>query len=202
MRKDRTRNDTRIRIAHLAARLMVEDGIEDHGQAKRKAARQAGFPDVRQLPTNDEVDDARREYQALYYRDEQRSRLRELREKALAVMREFSQFNPYLTGSVLTGSAGKYADIDIQLFTDSAKMVELYLLDRRIAYRSAQRRMYGGEDALTIPVFELTRDDIPIRIEVLSSADLRRPLRAHPGGRIIERAKAQAVEALLAEQQS
>lgn len=198
MRKDRARNDTRSRIAHLAARLMVEDGIEDHGQAKRKAARQVGVPDMRQLPTNDEVDEARREYQALYRHDEQRTRLRKLREKALAVMRELRQFNPHLTGSVLSGSAGKYADIDIQLFTDSVKTVELYLLDRRIPYRSAQRRMYCGDDALMIPVFELASDEIPIRIEVFSSADLRRPLRTHPGGRIVERAKAQIIEALLA----
>ena len=45
MGKDRGRNDERSRIAHLAARLMAEDGIEDYAIAKRKAARQAGIPD-------------------------------------------------------------------------------------------------------------------------------------------------------------
>jgi hypothetical protein len=40
MAKERTRNDMRSRIAHIAARLMAEDGIEDHALAKRKAARQ------------------------------------------------------------------------------------------------------------------------------------------------------------------
>jgi hypothetical protein len=52
------RNDERSRIAHLAARLMAEDGIEDYATAKRKAARQAGVADLRQLPTNEEVDEA------------------------------------------------------------------------------------------------------------------------------------------------
>ena len=52
MPKDRGRNDERSRIAHLAARLMVEDGIEDYAAAKRKAARQAGVSDTRQLPAN------------------------------------------------------------------------------------------------------------------------------------------------------
>ena len=42
MSRDPGRNLTRERIAHLAARLMAEDGIEDYAQAKRKAARQAG----------------------------------------------------------------------------------------------------------------------------------------------------------------
>ena len=36
------------------------------------------------------------------------------------------KFNPYLTGSVLDGTAGRYAEIDIQLFTDSAKDVEIF----------------------------------------------------------------------------
>ena len=89
--------------------------------AKRKAARQAGVPDTRQLPTNDEIDAALRVHQALYGGDEHRERLRELRERALGVMRELERFNPYLTGSVLTGNAGKYADINLQLYTDNAK---------------------------------------------------------------------------------
>ena len=42
MGRESGRNDTRSRIAHLAARLMAEDGIEDYALAKRKAARQAG----------------------------------------------------------------------------------------------------------------------------------------------------------------
>ena len=56
--KGRPRNDVRSRIAHIAARLMAEDGIEDHALAKRKAARQAGLSDSRQLPDNDEINEA------------------------------------------------------------------------------------------------------------------------------------------------
>src|SRR5512147_2769257 len=125
MPRDTGRNDRRSRIAHLAARLMAEDGIEDYATAKRKAARQAGMPDTRELPTNDEIDDALRIYQAIYHKDEHRDRLRALRGKALRAMRALARFNPYLTGSVLSGNAGKYADIHLQLFTDDEKAVEL-----------------------------------------------------------------------------
>ena len=85
--KDRTRNDVRARIAYMAARLMAEDGIEDHGLAKRKAARQAGAPDSRHLPTNEEVDEALRAYQGLYLGDQHADNLRRLRERALDAMR-------------------------------------------------------------------------------------------------------------------
>src|SRR5919106_3274872 len=103
MPKDRGRNDERDRIAHLAARLMAEDGIEDYAAAKRKAARQAGVPDTRQLPTNEEIDAALRTHQTLYGGEEHVERLRELRSRALGVMGELARFNPYLTGSVLSG---------------------------------------------------------------------------------------------------
>lgn len=199
MAKERTRNDTRSRIAHLAARLMAEDGIEDRALAKRKAARQAGVTASRQLPTNEEVDAALRIYQQLYHNHEHRLRLKQLRERALAAMRELEQFNPYLTGSVLSGSAGKYADINLQLFTDNAKGVEHYLIDRGIPYKTAQSRIYCGESLCTMPVYTLYDKGIDIQITVLSTRDLRLPLRTSPGGKTMERAKTQAVEALLAQ---
>lgn len=199
MPKGRARNYTRNRIAYLAARLMAEDGIEDYGLAKRKAMRQAGVPETQQLPTNEEIDAALRTYQQLYHNEEYRSRLKQLREKALHAMRELAQFNPHLTGSVLTGSAGKYADIDLQLFTDNAKALELYLIDRRIPYRTAQCRIYAGDELRTVPVYTVNDGNIDIQLTVLSTHDLRAPLRTNPEGKAIERAKTQAVAALLAQ---
>jgi len=199
MAKDTGRNDRRSRIAYLAARLMAEDGIEDFATAKRKAARQAGTPDTRELPTNEEVDAALKTYQSIYHREEHRGRLRELRERAVRAMRELAQFNPYLTGSVLNGNAGKYADINLQLFTDNEKAVELYLIDRGIAYKAAQNRLYAGEEMRTVPVYEVTDDGTVIELTVLTPHDLRGPLRTTPEGKNIERAKLPAVEQLLAD---
>jgi hypothetical protein len=199
MAKDTGRNDRRSRIAYLAARLMAEDGIEDFATAKRKAARQAGTPDTRELPTNEEVDAALKTYQSIYHREEHRSRLRELRERAGRERRELAQFNPYLTGSVLNGNAGKYADINLQLFTDNEKAVELYLIDRGIAYKAAQNRLYAGEEMRTVPVYEVTDDGTVIELTVLTPHDLRGPLRTTPEGKNIERAKLPMVEQLLAD---
>jgi hypothetical protein len=189
----------RSRIAHLAARLMAEDGIEDYAHAKRKAARQAGMADARQLPSNDEIDAAIRVYQALYLPHEHSERLRELRRRALAAMREFAQFNPYLTGSVLTGNAGRYAGVNLQLFTDNAKAVEHFLLERRIPYRPSQCRLYFGDEPCTVPVFNVSDGTVDIQLTVLPGHALRVPLRNTPAGKSIERAKPGAVEALLAQ---
>jgi hypothetical protein len=198
MGKDRTRNDERSRIAHLAARIMVDDGVEDFATAKRKAARQAGVPDTRQLPTNEEVEAALRVQQSLYAGDAYRASLRELREHAVGVMRELERFNPYLTGSVLSGNAGKFADIDLQLYTDSAKAVEIFLIDRDVPYVAGQTRLVCGEELRTVPTFTIDDDGIEIALVVLALDDLRNPVRTTPEGKPIERARLPQVEALLA----
>lgn len=191
------RNDTRSRIAHLAARLMAEDGIEDYALAKRKAARQAGLPDSRELPTNEEIAAALKLYHEIYHEAEHLDRLRTLREKAVQAMRELEQFHPYLTGSVLSGNAGKYADINLQLFTDNGKAVELYFIDRDIPYKASQTRIYTSDEPRIVPVYRVNDDGIDIEITVLSTRDLRMPVKASPEGKTIERAKLAAVEDLL-----
>lgn len=198
MAKETGRNHTRGRIAHLAARLMAEDGIEDYALAKRKASRQAGVPDMRALPTNDEIDAALKLYQQIYHQEEHRDRLRALREKAVRAMRELARFNPYLTGSVLNGNAGKYADVNLQLFTDNVKAVELYFIDRQIPYKAAQSRLYSGDELRTVQVFTVSDDGTEIEITVLAPRDLRVPLKTRLEGKAIERAKLNAVEQLLA----
>jgi hypothetical protein len=185
-------------IAHLAARLMAVDGIDDYALAKRKAARQAGAPETRNLPTNEEVEAALRAYQQLYQADEQRERLRHLRSRALEMMKLLAQFNPFVSGAVLSGSAGKYSDINIHLFTDSIKEVELFLLNRGIAYRTRDRRLYIGETQRSVPTFDVSGGDASFEITVFAPTDLRVNLRSTAEGRPFERARIEWLESVLA----
>lgn len=197
MAHDSARNLTRERIAHLAARLMAQDGIEDYALAKRKAARQAGIAETRQLPNNDEIDAALRQYRSLYQRDHP-AQLRELRQLALQVMGELAEFNPHLTGSVLKGNAGKYASVHLQLFTDNEKSVEHYLLNRGIEFSCDGSRLYAGDRPISAPVLVFERDTVEISLTLLSPRDQRTQLKASPEGKPIERAARAAVEALIA----
>ena len=197
MARDSARNLTRERIAHLAARLMAQDGIEDYGLAKRKAARQAGIADARQLPNNDEIDAALSLYRTLYQRDHP-AQLRELRQLALTVMDELAEFSPHLTGSVLKGNAGKYATIHLQLFTDNDKSVEHYLLNRGIEFSSDESRLYAGGRPISAPVLIFERDTVDIHATLLSSRDRRTQLKASPTGKPIERATRAALQTLIA----
>jgi len=191
--------EMRSRIAQLAARLMAVDGIDDFALAKRKAARQIGAPDTRHLPNNEEVEQALLAYQQLYQADEQQARLLHLRRSAREMMKLLAPFNPYLSGSVLSGSAGKYSDINILLFTDNVKDVEMFLINRQIAYRSGEARVYIGGEAAGVPRFSVDTGEADFEISVFSERDLRMQLRASAEGRPFERARIDWLDAVLAD---
>ena len=180
-------------IAHAAARLMAEDGFTDYTQAKRKAAQGLGLPDNTTLPDNAEIEAELRVYQRLFQDEEQRRRIDHLRQAARATMVTVQRFNPYLTGSVLDGTAGRHAEIDIQLFTDSAKDVEIFLLNQRIDYEHSEPRSDRAEAVLTIH-----NDDATINLIVYPHNDERITFRSRDG-RVRQRMRLEALEHLIAE---
>ena len=169
MSKARSRKDTNIRshIAYLAARLMAEDGVADYGAAKQKAARQAGLLDSKLLPDNQEIEAALREYQSLYQADDQPAQLRRMREVAVRVMREFRGFNPALVGSVLSGTANKFSDVNLHLYADDAKALTLFLLNHRYKYEEGARRVRRGDGHVDVPQFLLEVEGVPVTLTVL-----------------------------------
>jgi len=188
----------RARIAVVAARIMAENGIEDFAMAKRKAARQLGAGDTQSLPNNDEIESELRVYQSLYQGEEQRERLRYLRSEALAAMEQLADFKPYLTGPVLKGTAGRYADIDLQVFADSDKELEIFLLNRNIPYQSSESRYYSGNQARVVSVLSLDWRGTPVRVAVYWPGDERCGVKTSPLGRPLERAGLDAVRTLVA----
>lgn len=181
----------RAHIASTAARLMAQDGITDIGLAKRKAARQLGQADSALLPDNAEVEAELRLYQALYQGDAQPARLRYLREEAAHAMQRFAYFNPYLTGSVLDGTAGAHSAIDLLLFADSAKDVEIFLLNEGIDFDHVEPRNDKAE-----AVLRLTVPDADIHLIVFPHPLERHHFR-HRDGRPRERLRLDGLKQLL-----
>lgn len=196
-RKINRQSGMRARIAAAAARLMAEDGIDDFALAKRKAARQLGAADTQALPRNDEIEAELRAYRALYQAEEHPERIAELRRVALDAMRALEQFSPYLTGAVLNGNAGRYAEIDLQLFPESAKELEIFFLDRNIPYTTHEARRYSGDRAHAVSVFSLSWQGTPLNLSVFDPRDERVALKTSVAGRVMERAGIAELGALL-----
>ncbi len=187
----------RARIAAAAARIMAQDGVEDLASAKRKAARQLGAGETQSMPTNQEVEEELLAYLSLYQGDEQRELLQALRYAALDAMRGLEEFRPYLSGPVLKGTANRYSDIDLQLFTDDRKGLELFFLNRGMPYELSEHRHYCGDEPRDVQVMRVEWDGVPFTLSVYASKDERSTLKATPGGRQIERAGINAVSALV-----
>lgn len=179
-------------IAGAAARLMAEEGISDYGAAKRKAARSLGASEGEALPTNEEIETELRAWQSLYQEDEQRERVHDLRTIALEVMEMLAEFHPYLTGGALDGTAGRYSAVEIDLYADSSKDVEIALLSRGISYDTMDNRRIGVDAQL-----RLDWNDFPVLISIYPPvAERQQPKSAH-NGRGRHRVRAEAVLELL-----
>ena len=185
-------NNGTAHIAAVAARLMAEDGLDDVELAKRKAAHQLNLPEWIGLPTTQAVYDALRTHQAIFHDTEQRERILRLREEALYWMDVLADFHPYLTGSVLEGTAGRFSMIDILLYPDSDKDVELFLLNRDIAYEFIQPR-----NDRTSAVLQVSRNDWVTNLVIYPNHDERVVFKKHDGT-IRERARAEQVRSRMA----
>jgi len=190
-------SNLRREIAALAARMIAEDGISDYGFAKRKAARQLGAVNADELPNNAEIEAEVRTYLSVFQDEEHLERQMVMRLAAVEIMRELQPFRPYLTGAVLDGTAGRYSEIEIDLFPESAKEVEIFFLNNSVAYEHREPRRNQPDAPEAILVFDW--DDIPVKLRIYSP-DIERLTRRGPHGtRQTERARLAAVEALIKE---
>lgn len=189
--RQRAGSSSRADIASAAARLMAEDGITDYHLAKRKAARQLGLPEHTPFPDNAEVEAELRAYRSLYQGEEHEALIAALRSTALELLDFLAPFNPYLTGSVLEGTAGEHSHIDILLFADSAKEVEIFLLNRGIDVAHADPRNDRVEAVLVMET-----DTADANLVIMAPSQERVALK-YRDGRPRERVRADALRTLL-----
>lgn len=162
----RTR-ERRHRLAHEAARLMAESGIRDYHQAKLKAAERLGIFDDASLPRNREIEDALREYQRLFQRENVPA-LHRRREAALRAMEFFHAFQPRLVGPVLDGTADTRSPVSLHLFSDDPDAAPRFLEQHHIPAESRSRRLrLDRERVAEVPVWVFSAEDLSFDLTVL-----------------------------------
>jgi hypothetical protein len=191
----------RARIAAAAARMIAQDGA-DYMTAKTKAARQVlgvDRPLPNYLPDNLQVEDEVRRYQTLFQGPAQSARLSALREAALDVMDMLAEFRPYLTGAVLNGTAGEHDDIHLQLFAESAKEVEIWLLNRNVNIEISETPHFKGGRHDPVETVSFPWKGESVHAELYEINDLRGALKPRADGRQ-QRADAAGLRALIAQE--
>ena len=180
-RKESGRNAIRTQIAQAAARLIAE-GLTDVYVAKQKAAQQLGVSKNQTLPDNHEIESALRDYFKLFARDSQWRELQALRKAAIRAMFCLEQFSPWLTGSVLGGTANRFSAVELELIDVEPKHFEMYLLNAQIDFELCDARQRNWAKPAGRPqkvVYRLEFEHAPVTITLYDTHQTRQM--DHPG---------------------
>ncbi|TWO68840.1 hypothetical protein FN976_20790 [Caenimonas sedimenti] len=172
-------------IAAAAARLVVEEGLE-YGPAKRRAVKQLGLPARAALPDNDALEDAVKEYIALFHAETQPGELAALRALALTWMERLEGFRPHLAGAVWHGTATRLSDIHLQLFCDDPKSAEIALIDHGVQYTPRTVNGLHGDPVEALSVSSMSPElgeHVGVHLLIYDHDDLRGALRPDAKGR-------------------
>lgn len=189
----------RAEIAAAAARMIAEDGA-DYGSAKRKAAKQIlgnAKMNGNFMPDNAQIEEEVRIYNELFFGESQLARLFMLRRLALELMTELARFNPHLTGAVLNGTAGAHSDIHLQLFAESPKDVEIYLINKNINFEVSETSHFKGRHE-PVETLSFMWQKEGVHLALYEMDDLRGAIKQTAAKRL-ERADIEAVRQLVAE---
>ncbi|HEX7013178.1 MAG TPA: hypothetical protein VF161_10535 [Steroidobacteraceae bacterium] len=186
-------------LAQEAARIMSEQGIDDFGLAKRKAAERLGATDIAALPKNTEIEAALVEHQRLFESKTHSTTLSKLRRTALQAMQLLQKFQPRLVGPVLTGTASAHSEVTLHVFAEGPEPVALHLMERGIPHHVGERRLrYEPNRLVAYPVVQFVAGDKQIDAVVFPIDGIRQSPSSPVDGRPMRRADAAEIESLLA----
>ena len=188
----------RHQIASEAARIIVEDGLQDYRLAKEKAMRHLALGDGHweALPSNAEVMAEITLRLRLFRGDSHPAQLQHLRELALQVMGQLQTFAPRLVGAVLAGAVTAHTDLQLHLFADTPEDLSFFMLDQGIAYQEGVQSLRFAQGHRQIPVIHFIHSEVPVHCAIFSSDEHEVPLSAVTG-KAMQRARHKQVALLL-----
>lgn len=185
--------------AAVAARALAEGDAGDFDDARERALDLLNIDDRHLAPTNADIHRALTEHLALFHRPRQQALLERLRRAALEAMEVFAAFSPQLTGPVWDGTALPDSAVSLHLGSDEPEAVIRMLLERGISYHEGEARLRfpGQAKPVSVPRFDVVRDDILFELTVFPTGGrLRAPL-SPVDQRPVERAGPERLQRLL-----
>jgi hypothetical protein len=162
----------RMQIAEVAAKLVAVDEVADYHSAKRKAASQLGVSTNKNLPSNQEIEEALINYQHLFQTNKHRGRLKDLRTQAIVAMKLLHQFKPLLVGPVASGTATHSTEVTLHLYCDHVERVGLFLLKQGIPNRLSEKQIkISLTRSITCPAYHFIADQTLFVLVIFSEKD-------------------------------
>jgi len=202
-RQLRRLQQTRLKVAAEAARIIATEGQHNYHAAKKKAAERLGISERLALPSNIEVKDALKGYQSLYGGSSHFDNLARLRRVAIYAMHLLEQFDPRLVGAVLDGTANDHSRVALHVFSDSLESVLLFFLENKESFAQEQRqiRWFSGEHRI-VPLIVFDLEGAVVELTVFMPVHLRQAPPSPIDGKPQRRVSLAEVELLLINQQA
>ena len=198
-RRTVTVNDrARQLLAQEAARIIVEQGIQDFRIAKTKAAERLGLKGRGSLPGNSEIESAVADHLQLFGRESHTDLLQTLRCAALSAMEILASFSPRLVGPVLNGTAAANSSVNLHVFSDTPELIALTLDECHMPYSPYERRLKSRRDrAETYAGYRFNYRDASIEATVFPVDGMRQAPISPVDGKPMKRANRDAVQKLI-----
>ena len=188
-KEQKSSKEIRQRICDAAARIMIEEGINDFQHAKRKASSRLNIRENFLLPSNKEIEVSLQERLRLFANESTQYSLNNYLQTAIDIMDFLAPFQPRIVGGILENYVTPSSSIKLHLFAQSPEEIWKFLSERQISFNSVDRRFRCDRDRVEyIPVLQLGFKDISIEGAIFPPNGLRQAPRSPVDGNPMERA--------------
>tara|TARA_B100001057_G_scaffold45307_3_gene40406 strand:+ start:26745 stop:27350 length:606 start_codon:yes stop_codon:yes gene_type:complete len=185
-------------LAQESAKIIVTQGIENFSDAKNKAAKNLNIENLGCLPSNYEIEKSLKEHYQLFVPVTHAEYVELMRETAIEIMNLFIDFQAYVVGPVVSGTASSSSSINIHLGSENVCDVTHVLDKNEIKYKFFDKKIKFNKkvDKVFCGVSLLYRNMV-VEIVMFNSKDIKQSPLSRIDGKPIKRLKINSLKKLL-----
>ena len=185
-------------LAQESAKIIISQGIENFSDAKNKAAEKLNIENLGCLPSNYEIEKSLKEHYQLFVPATHTDYIKLMRETAIEIMNLFIDFQAYVVGPVVSGTASSSSSINIHLGSEDVYDVTKILdknemkykfFDKKIKFNKKVNKVFCG--------LSLLYRNVVVEIVIFNSRDIKQCPLSRIDGKPIKRLKINSLKKLL-----
>ena len=185
-------------LAQESAKIIISQGIENFSDAKNKAAKNLNIENLGCLPSNYEIEKCLKEHYQLFVPVTHAEYVELMRATAIEIMNLFIDFQTYVVGPVVSGTASSSSSINIHLSSEDVYDVTHILDKNKIKYKFFDKKIKFNKkvDKVFCGISLLYRNMV-VEIVMFNSKDIKQRPLSRIDGKPIKRLKINSLKKLL-----
>ena len=185
-------------LAQESAKIIVSQGIENFSDAKNKAAQKLNIENLGCLPSNSDIEKSLKEHYQLFVPDTHTDYIKLMRETAIEIMNLFIDFQVYVVGPVVSGTASPSSSINIHLGSEDVYDVTQILDKNKIKYKFFDKKIkFNKKVNKAFCGLSFLYKTLVVEIMIFNSRDIKQCPLSRIDGKPIKRLKIDSMKKLL-----